>query len=315
MRTAHGMKALVLSSHSEPPRVVDVPRPVSTEGSVVATVLAAALNPTDIKRSSRLPSDQLPRVLGLEGVVRVEGRIFYANRSIPPHGTFAQETLVDPTALIPIPHGVRPEQALLAGISGLAAWLAIDVTARMQRGETVVVFGATGAVGQTAVQVAKYLGAGRVVAVGRNMATLTSLLIHGACDAIVDVASATLTHELLEATDGGADLVVDTLFGPALESVLQATRPRGRVVTIGADAGAETSVSFASLLGRSMLTHRNSFVPFEVKSAGFTRLVEAITHGAIGVQTELCALEDLPEYWAGLRPRSGRRIVARLDHT
>ena len=290
MTNANTMRALVLDDAGGAPLVRRVPVPVPHGGLRSAHVVAAALNPTDMKRASRLKPDELPRVLGLEGVVEFSGRLYYANRTVAPHGTFAEATVVDPGQIFVLPPHATAEHALIAGISGLAAWLAIEHVAQMQAGETVLVFGTTGVVGQTAAQIARHLGAHRVVGVGRNSDALDQLVRRGVLDDAVPLDTPSLADDLVELTEGGASLVIDTLFGARLSSALRATRLGGRIVTVGADSGVVARIPFDGLLGRSLLTHRNSMVSIDTKRQAFEGLVTAITSGSITLETEECHL-------------------------
>src|SRR3954454_6518387 len=129
----------------------------------------------------------------------------------------AERTLVPHDALLPVADGVTGEVAAALGNTGLGAWLSLAWRSGLQPGETVLVLGATGAVGSVAVQAAKLLGAGRVVAAARPSARLQALLARGA-DAVVELGGGEdLPDALREAAGGGVDVTIDTLWGePAL---------------------------------------------------------------------------------------------------
>ena len=129
----------------------------------------------------------LPSVVGTDGVGRLEdGTRVYFDASVPPYGSMAERTLVPSEALLPVADGVADEVAAALGNTGLGGWLAVEWRSGLQAGETVLVLGATGAVGSVAVQAAKLLGAGRVVAADRPGERLQRLLERGA-DAVVEI--------------------------------------------------------------------------------------------------------------------------------
>jgi NADPH2:quinone reductase len=168
----------------------------------------------------------------------------------------------------------------------------------VKRGETVLVLGATGAAGQVAVQAAALLGAGRVIAAGRHLPTLRTLLNRGA-DRIVALDGSTQDADaLLDATGGGADVVFDPVWGPAFVSALRATRPGGRTVTIGRSGSALTAdIPIFSLLGKSMLTYRNRDTPPEVIRAAFDRMLRHIARGELIVDTKQFRLGQAEQAW------------------
>jgi NADPH:quinone reductase-like Zn-dependent oxidoreductase len=115
--------------------------------------------------------------VGSDGVGRLEdGRRVYFDATVPPYGSMAERALVPSDALLDVADGVDDVVAAALGNTGLAAWLSLAWRAELRRGETVLVLGARGAVGSVAVQVAKTLGAGRVVAADRAGQGLPRLL-------------------------------------------------------------------------------------------------------------------------------------------
>src|SRR4051794_26049978 len=182
------MHAAVLHELGAPsPGEFDEPTPA--DGQAVADVAVAGLNPIDVNKAAGrfyLGPPELPSVPGMEGVGTVDGRRVYWLEAVQPFGSMAERCLVDPAQTIPVPDGLDDATAVALGIAGLAAWLALEWRADVQEGETVLVLGATGTVGLVAVQAARVLGAGRVVAAGRDPDGLRRAERAGA-DAIVDL--------------------------------------------------------------------------------------------------------------------------------
>ena len=130
--------------------------------SVVVDVLAAGLNPIDLRIASgtlaaRRP--ELPSVVGSRGR-RAGRRTAAASTSDSSGGSLAERAAVPAEELVEVPDGVDDADAVAYGVAGLAAWLALD-KARLAEGETVLVLGASGPVGAIAVQLARLRGAGR----------------------------------------------------------------------------------------------------------------------------------------------------------
>ncbi|MEJ7715619.1 MAG: zinc-binding dehydrogenase [Thermoleophilaceae bacterium] len=170
-------------------------------------VLAAGLNPVDIALASGTfygGAPPLPSVVGRGGHRPYRGRrprvLRHAGGSLRLGGRAGEGAT--PPRSFPCPRtAVADELAVAFGIAGLAAWLSLE-KAEVQEGETVLVLGASGVVGQIAVQAAKLLGAGRVVAAARDEAGLTRAGELGA-DAAVKLDSAhDLTEAFREATVG-----------------------------------------------------------------------------------------------------------------
>ena len=104
-------------------------------------------------------------------------------------GALAERAAVLEATLAPVPDRADPELAVALGVAGIAGWLPLAWRAPVREGETVLILGATGTAGLIAVQAARLLGAGRIVAAGRNVERLERAAAVGA-DETVRIADA-----------------------------------------------------------------------------------------------------------------------------
>lgn len=293
--------------------------PVAGEGLVVVEVAAAGLNPVDLRKASgtyfagRPP---LPSVAGTEGVGRVagDGRRVYFELAVPPFGSMAERALVAEEALHALPEAIDDGLALALGIAGLAGWLPLAWRARLQPGETVLILGATGVVGQIAVQAARLLGARRVVAAGRDAVGLARAADELGADAVVDLRATPaeqLADAFREAAGGEVDVVLDPLWGAPAAAAIEALGVGGRLVQLGQSAGAEAMLPSASIRGRQLeiLGYLNALAPPEVRRAAYRTLVEHAVGGRIAVEVERIPLRDVADAWARTASGAGRKLV------
>jgi NADPH:quinone reductase-like Zn-dependent oxidoreductase len=313
------MRAAVLRKYGVP-RADEFDEPevgpdVESEQAIVQ-VLVAGLNPVDVSLcagrfyAGRPP---LPSVAGREGVGTLDGERVYFDAPIAPFGSMAERALVDPASIYPVPEGVPDGVAVALGISGLAAWLALTWRAQLQEGEHVLVLGASGVVGQIAVQAARLLGAARVVAAARSPMGLERCLALGA-DAVVrldEPAPEDLPTALSEAGEGRIDVVVDPLFGEPFVAAVNAASFGARIVQLGSGAGDEATVPSAAIRGKMLeiMGHANFASPPEVKREAYRRLAEAAAAGRLKVDTDPMPLEQVAEAWDRLAAGSHRKIV------
>jgi NADPH2:quinone reductase len=307
------MRAAVLHEYGVP--VADQfeePSPVS--GQAVVDVLAAGLNPVDVAIcAGRFYAGKppLPSVAGREGVGMLDGRRVYFDGPVAPFGSMAERSLVDAGSTYAVPDAVEDGVAVALGISGLAAWLALTWRAELKQGEHVLVLGASGVLGQIAVQAAKLLGASRVVAAARSQEGLERCLALGA-DASVRLGEpADLSAALAQAAEGRIDVVVDPVFGEPFVAAVNAASFGARIVQLGAGAGAEAMVPSAAIRGKMLVImgHTNFAAPPEVKAEAYRRLAEAAGAGDIEVEVDPLALEQVGEAWRRLQEGSHRKIV------
>jgi NADPH:quinone reductase-like Zn-dependent oxidoreductase len=264
---------------------------VAGDGQEVAEVIVAGLNPVDLFMAGGSPT--IPSVVGREGIARLaDGSRVYFDNGAGPFGSMAERAPVDPARSFPIPDGLDEGQAVALGIAGLAGWLALTLRARLQPGETVLVLGATGLVGQMAIQGAQALGASRVVAAGRHRETLEGL---SGADATV-VLEGDFAAALKEESGDGFDVVVDVAFGAPLEAALQATAFGARLVSVSGAAGPVT-LPHGPLMGRTMIGHANGMTPLEDKRVGFAELAAHAAAGKVSVDVERVPLENVAAAW------------------
>ena len=292
------MRAAVLHEVGAVPVFGDFKEPDASDGRKVLEVLLAGLNPADLAMAAgRYGEVSVPRVVGLEGVARLPGggRVYFSG--IPaPFGAMAQYAPVDVASAFEVPDGLDAGLAVALGVAGLAAWLPLTWRANLQPGETVLVLGASGVVGQIAVQAAKLLGAGRVVAAARDRPTLEGLRDRGA-DELVVLGAGGDAQALEDAAGDGYDVVLDPVFGPVFEAALSATAPGARIVTIGASAGPTATLSIGGLFGRTVMGHSNTQAPLDVRREAYERMARHAAAGEITVDVARVPLSHVSEAW------------------
>jgi NADPH:quinone reductase-like Zn-dependent oxidoreductase len=308
------MRAAVLHEYGVP-APDDFEDPVSSPGQAVVAVRAAGLNPVDVAISAGrfyAGKPPLPSVTGREGVGLLDGARVYFDGPIAPYGSMAERALIDPGSTYPLPDGLSDGLAIALGISGLAAWLPLTWHARLKAGEHVLVLAASGVLGQLAVQAAKLLGAGRVVAAARSPEGLERCLELGADAAVrLEGTPQELAQQFSEAADGRIDVVIDPLFGEPLVAALHAASPRARIVQIGAGAGAEVSIPSAPIRGKMLVLmgHTNFAVPREAKADAYAAMAARAAAGELLVEVRELPLERVREAWQALQAGSHRKLV------
>jgi len=307
------MRAAVLHEYGVP-SPGEFEEPVAGSDQAIVEVLAAGLNPVDVAIcAGRFYAGKppLPSVAGREGVGMLDGDRVYFDAPIAPFGSMAERALIDPGSAYPIPDGLDEGVAVALGISGLAAWLALTWRAKLQEGEHVLVLGASGVLGQIAVQAARLLGAARVVAAARSADGLERCLELGA-DATVRLGEPEdLPAAFSAAADGRIDVVIDPLFGEPFVAAVNAASFGARLVQIGTGAGTEATISSAPIRGKMLVLmgHANFAAPPEVKREAYTRLAEAAAGGRIVVEADRIPLDQVAEAWDRLAAGSHRKLV------
>ena len=316
------MKAAVLHSFDRPPQYEEFPNPIAGQNEHVVQVRAAALKPVDkqIANGSHYASPRaLPFVCGLDGSGNLEDgtRVYFAG-SRPPYGAMAQQTVVPKNRCFLLKDDIDDVTAAALINPGVSAWLTLTARAKLVRGETVLVLGATGVTGKLAVQIAKLLGAGRVVAAGRNKEVLSTL---HKCGADATVCITNNDDELREsfvreAGGSGFHVVVDYIWGHPTEVLLNsltqkefsAVGSETRLVQVGENAG-PTVVLPAAVLRSCALTILGTagIPPRDALVGAFQQVTSRAASGELRIDVEQVPLAQVESAWQRNEP--GRRLV------
>lgn len=252
------MRAAIVSAMGIEPTLGEIDPPIPLEGENLIKVTAAAISHVTKAHASGVhysANGVFPFVVGIDGVGRLDdGRRVYFALPRSPFGSMAEFVVADTRLCVPIPAGLEDFTAAAIANPGMSSWAALTERARLQRGETVLINGATGTSGRLAVQIAKWLGAGKVLATGRNPIALEEIRQSGA-DEIIPLGAEpeTLDKRLMKEFVEGVDIVIDYLWGKSAERLLIAAAKAGsgaspmRFVQVGSISGSEISLPSAVL--------------------------------------------------------------------
>jgi NADPH:quinone reductase len=239
-------------------KLADVETPEPGDGEVLIRVSHCGVNFADThqRENSYLAKFELPLIPGGE----VAGVVERGTDDLPAgtrvvamisSGGYAEYAVAPALTTFPIPEGVEDGTALALLIQGLTAWHLYRTSAKLAEGESVVVISGAGGVGSLAVQLAKPMGAGRVIATASSEDKRQLTLDLGA-DAAVDPAAEDLTAALIEANGGEqVDVVLEMAGGRIFDASLNALAPFGRIVTYGLASREPTEVQNGFLMRKS----------------------------------------------------------------
>ncbi|MFJ5116498.1 zinc-binding alcohol dehydrogenase family protein [Kitasatospora sp. NPDC088548] len=246
-----GIRAAVIRRYGGPEefRAETVPEPAAGPGQVLIDVALAGVNYADLHcRTGGYARFPLPAVLGADVIGRRRGDGRRVAALLRTGGGYAQVACAERSFTVEVPDEVGDEQALALLEQGATAYAALALLGRLRPGECVAVTAAAGGVGHLAVQLARELGAGRVLGLASTPAKREFVRSLGA-DAVFDPAAPELAELLAES--GGVDLFVDSAGGRGLRDGLAALAPFGRLLCVGARGGPEEAFAVDELAERS----------------------------------------------------------------
>jgi NADPH2:quinone reductase len=313
------MQAAVVNTLGQPPQYQQFQEPEPGENEVLVEVRAAGLHPVvkSIASGAHYSSTgEVPAIPGVDGVgVLKDGRRVYFGAARRRWGTMAGRSVALPSMCLPLPDGIDDAQAAAIANPGMSAWLSIRDRAGVQAGETVVILGATGVAGQLAIQIARILGAKRVIGVGRNVDAIKAANVD-AVIALGEPEEAVREAFAAEAADG-IDVVIDYLWGRPTELLLEALAKgfkasathRTRLVEVGESAGRTITLPGAYLRAIDLTLMGSGFgaVAIDRILAAVPGLFKLAAGGSLKVDVEPVPLAEVETAWG--RVEKGRRIV------
>ena len=316
------MKAAVLRELGKPPRFEDFAEPTAGKDEAVVRVRAASLKAIDrqLASGSHYASPrELPVICGTDGVGELEdgSRVFFGGPRRP-YGAMAERTVAPRAFCFAVPAEIDDDTAAALPNPGVSAWLSLKYRAKLAAGETALILGATGVTGQLAVQIAKLLGAKRVIGAGRNERALGKLRELGV-DATIQLnqpGNSLKDAFAREAGEAGFDVIIDYVWGRPTETLLAAiTKPEfamvmkeTRLVQVGESAGPTIALPAAVLRSTALTILGTAGIPpREVLADAMQQVMTRAARGELRIETNRIALADIESAW--VRPESGRRIV------
>lgn len=316
------MDAVVIEAGGPPAQSLayrSVPAPEPGPGEVLVEVHAAAVNPLDVANAAGSLGTPLPMIPGgdFAGVVVSDGahkgkEVWGSGPALgmalgaKRPGTHARLVVLPETWLSRKPERLTMPQAAAVGRSHLTAWQAVINTMNLAPGETILITGGAGMVGQAATAIARWRGAQPIIAARRRP---------DGVEHFIDTGSSDMRETVLDLTEGrGADAALDTVGGALLESAVRSLRPEGRMAVIAGAPDQPAIVPVSEIISRQLhltglasvfldgadvarifdrlrpLFDRGLLVPPAVKTWPLDKAVQAyqtVLHGSAGIKQVL----------------------------
>jgi NADPH:quinone reductase-like Zn-dependent oxidoreductase len=309
------MKAAVLYQLGQPPRYADFDEPVPVnEEQLLVTIKAAAIKNLDKGRASGVhyaSYKQLPVVVGVDGVGALQnGTRIYAFGLT---GMIAEKALISSKSYVKLPDGISDVTAAALPNGVIGAGAALRLRAKLAKGETVLINGATGVTGMLAIQIAKHYGAKKVIAMGRNEHVLQTLHALGADEVIsLKQEEEQILHRLAAIhSSTPIDVVIDYTWGHPAELILQSLKGnsvsafthRVRYVTVGGMAGDKISLSSnilrssaIEILGSGLGSLSEGDIA-KIYSDLLPEMLQLAADGKLKIETVTAPLKDVESAW------------------
>ncbi len=315
------MKAAIIHSFGQTPQIEDFSDPVAKEEETLIQVKASVLENFDklTVSGNHYSSGHLfpafPAIVGTDGIGLTEdGKMVGFGNMRPPFGSFAEKAAAGFT--VPIPDGIDPAQAAAMPASILTSMLPLKYSTLLKPGETVFINGATGVSGRIAVQVAKMLGASRVIGTGRNPHSL-ALLSQLGVDEVIDLTQPDdLLKQAFKKSAGEIDIILDFLWGHPAEVLLSAFIPNYagfpkklvRYVQVGESAGSHITIPASVLRTSGVSMVGAAPLNMDILAQEMAQIWNGIRDGKFYMDIERVPLSDIQQAW-DRKGLEGKRLV------
>jgi NADPH:quinone reductase-like Zn-dependent oxidoreductase len=228
----------------------------------------------------------------------------------------AEKSLVMRSQCVELPDDLDDVTAAGIGIPGMSSWAALKERARLVKGETVLVNGATGTAGKLAIQIAKHLGAKKVIGTGRDPAALKQIVTLGADETVSLLQSPEELETAFRKEFGdGVNVVLDYLWGVSAERLIVAAAKEGqdgvsiRFIAIGSMSGSNITLPNAALRSSALELMGSGIgsIPMGRLTHILSELMQAVIPAGLKVETESIPLADVQKAWNKVSDK--RRIV------
>jgi len=326
------MRAIVIENYGGPENLVleELPNPKSAPGHVVIEVKAFGLNRAEIYFREGLWGD-VARVSGIECVGRVkadeEGR-FHAGQKVLAlmggmgrtiNGSYAELTRVPATNVVTIETALAWEDLAAIPETYATAWACLTRNLKLAADQTLLVRGATSALGQAAVNIAAHIGA-HVIATTRKPERVATLTALGASDARVDTPE--LLPAIREEHPKGIDAVLDIVGNRTILESLKMIRPDGRACLGGFLGGGDPIAGFDPLAHMPSGVHLSFFASaftfgnadYPLTDIPFQEIVDCVANGTYKAKpARVFAFEDVADAHRLMESnKANGKIVIRL---
>lgn len=258
------MKQIVVNEFGGPEKLIshEVPVPSAGDGQIVIKVEASGVNFSDgmQRRNQYVFPVTLPYLPGFEaaGIVTELGKgvenISVGDRVVamlPNGGGYAQYALTPSYLAAVIPPTISVQESLALQVQGLTAYLMLKDGAKLQTGQTVLIQAAAGGVGTLLVQIAKQMGAGKIIATASNVEKLAIAKSLGA-DELINYTESDWAQKVKDATGGkGVDVILEATGGEILRNSFHCLAPFGRLISFGNPSGGSTSIEAYTLVNNN----------------------------------------------------------------
>jgi NADPH2:quinone reductase len=273
------VKQIIVNEFGGPEKLIlhDVPMPSAGDGQIVIKVEASGVNFADSlqRQNKNVVPTSLPYLPGYEvaGIVTELGKgvenLSLGDRVVamlPGGGGYAQYVVTLSYLAAVIPPAISAQESLALQVQGLTAYLMLKDGAKLQAGQSVLIHAAAGGVGTLLVQIAKQMGAGKIIATASNVEKLAVAKSLGA-DELINYTESDWAHKVKDATTGGkgVDLILDSTGGEILRNSYSCLAPFGRLINYGNASGGSTSIDAFTLINDNHILQGFGLASYFVK--------------------------------------------------